>query len=175
MRLINNVLEFAKLERRQRSMNIQHGVLDEVISEVKDIFSDRLRNEDFRLKVEISRDLKPFPYDREVMVQIISNLIENSIKFGSRSPVRVITLQVERDKGRVMVKVADTGPGIPEQSRKKVFDDFYRVENALTRQSKGTGIGLALVRKFTSAMGGKVSIANNPGAGCTVTVSLPDK
>lgn len=175
VRLINNVLEFAKLERRQRSVNMQHGTFDEVISEVKDILGDRLRQEDFRLKVAISRDLKPFPYDREVMVQILTNLVENSIKFGNRSPVREISLKVEQEKGLVLIRVSDTGPGIPEQARKKVFDDFYRVENALTRQTKGTGIGLALVRKFAGAMGGKVSIANNPGAGCTVTISLPNK
>ena len=71
--------------------------------------------------------------------------------------------------------MTDTGPGIPEQAIKKVFDDFYRVENTLTRQTKGTGIGLALVRKFTTAMGGNVTIANNPGAGCTVSVSIPEK
>ncbi|MBU0479930.1 MAG: HAMP domain-containing histidine kinase [Proteobacteria bacterium] len=175
VRLINNVLEFAKLEKRQRSVNLRPGDLSEVVSEVKDILHDRLRQEDFTFTTRIPDEFKPFSYDREIMVQILTNLVENSIKFGSRSPVREITLKAERSGQRVLISVADTGPGIPEQARKKVFDDFYRVENALTRQTKGTGIGLALVRKFTVAMGGTVSIANNPGAGCTVTVSLPEK
>jgi len=69
--------------------------------------------------------------------------------------------------------VTDSGPGIPRHALKKVFDDFYRVENSLTRTTRGTGIGLALVKKFVRLMGGSVSAANNDGPGCTITVSLP--
>jgi signal transduction histidine kinase len=69
--------------------------------------------------------------------------------------------------------VSDTGPGIPRQDLKKVFDDFYRVENSLTRTTRGTGIGLALVRKFVRLMGGSVTAANNEGPGCTITITLP--
>ena len=71
------------------------------------------------------------------------------------------------------ITVSDTGPGIEPATLGKVFDDFYREDNSLTRKTKGTGIGLALVEKFVLAMGGKVTAANNSDAGCTITVSLP--
>ena len=71
------------------------------------------------------------------------------------------------------ISVSDTGPGIDPAALKKVFDDFYREDNSLTRKTKGTGIGLALVKKFVLAMGGKVTAANNRDAGCTITISLP--
>jgi len=65
------------------------------------------------------------------------------------------------------------GPGIPKKALGKIFDDFYRVDNVLTRATGGTGIGLALVKKFILAMEGQVRAANNPGPGCTITLSLP--
>jgi len=69
--------------------------------------------------------------------------------------------------------VSDTGPGIARHALKKVFEDFYRGDDAAARNTGGTGIGLALVKKFVAAMGGKVSAENNAGAGCTIVISLP--
>jgi signal transduction histidine kinase len=75
---------------------------------------------------------------------------------------------------QVFVSVSDTGPGIPKHALRKIFDDFYRVEGPLTRQTGGTGIGLALVKKFVDLMGGTVAAENNTGPGCTITISLPN-
>ncbi len=69
--------------------------------------------------------------------------------------------------------MSDTGPGIPRKALKRVFDNFFRVDNELTRTTRGTGIGLALVKNLIAAMGGSVSAANNEGPGCTITISLP--
>jgi signal transduction histidine kinase len=107
------------------------------------------------------------------MVQILINLIENSIKFGRDYATRQITVRVAGGDDHVAVTVADTGPGIPSRDLKKVFDDFYRVEGALSRTTGGTGIGLSLVQKFMQAMGGSVTAANNNGPGCTITLRLP--
>lgn len=171
-RLINNVLEFSKLEKRQRPVNLQEGDLEEVLAEVRDAMGEWLRQEGFTLMVENLLD-HPFCYDREVMVQVLMNLIENGVKFSKGSEWREITVRVKREGDRVLIRVSDTGPGIPRHALKKIFEDFYRVDNQLTRTTKGTGIGLALVKRFVEAMGGRVSAANNPGPGCTVTLSLP--
>jgi two-component system sensor histidine kinase VicK len=114
-----------------------------------------------------------FKYDREAMIQTLINLIENSMKFGKSAPQREISIRTRRAEDGVQIMVSDTGPGIPRQDLKKVFDDFYRVENSLTRTTRGTGIGLALVRKFVRLMGGSVTAANNDGPGCTITITLP--
>jgi signal transduction histidine kinase len=107
------------------------------------------------------------------MVQILINLIDNSIKFGREAAEKHILLRVA-PKGKYMnISVSDTGPGIDPAALKKVFDDFYREDNSLTRKTKGTGIGLALVKKFVLAMGGKVTASNNRDAGCKITISLP--
>ncbi|MGD9023151.1 MAG: HAMP domain-containing sensor histidine kinase, partial [Deltaproteobacteria bacterium] len=92
-RLINNVLEFSKLEKKQRHLDLQEGTFEEVIQEVKDIMREKLRQEGFSLEVE-KKDVRPFKYDREVMVQVLTNLIENSLKFGKGSTIRQITLRL---------------------------------------------------------------------------------
>ena len=151
---------------------MQTGDFEEVIREVETVMQEKLRHEGFVLKTE-TLNTRPFRYDREIMIQVLINLIENSMKFGKTAAQRQITIRINQDQKRVNISVADTGPGIPAHALKKVFDDFYRVENSLTRTTRGTGIGLALVKKFATLMGGTVSAENNAGPGCTITISLP--
>ncbi len=171
-RLINNVLELAKLEKKQRHFDLQQGDFQEVLTEVHSVMTHKLGQEGFTLETDAIDGLQ-FAYDREVMIQILINLIENSIKFGRNSPQRGITIGAVQQEAWVRISVSDTGPGIPRKALKRVFDDFYRVDNDLTRATGGTGIGLALVKKFISAMGGRVQATNNSGPGCTITLSLP--
>jgi signal transduction histidine kinase len=171
-RLINNVLELAKLEKKQRRFDLRPGNLQEVLSEARTVMAHKLAQEGFTLNVDAPDDLR-VAYDREVMIQVLVNLIENSIKFGRTSPQRVIGISAASQDGRVYIAVSDTGPGIPKKALKKVFDDFYRVDSEPIRATGGTGIGLALVKKFIQAMGGQVAAANNPGPGCTITLMLP--
>ncbi len=171
-RLITNVLELAKLEKKHRRPNLQHGRFAEVLADVEDLMQTALEQAGFRLKVENSLR-EPFRYDREIMVQILINLIENSLKFGRSAPLKEITLRVGEAGDHVRIEVADTGPGIPAGDLKKVFTDFYRADTAVTSAAGGTGIGLALVRRFVTLLGGGIAAANNPGAGCTIRIDLP--
>jgi signal transduction histidine kinase len=171
-RLITNVLELSRLERSHRRPNLVTGGFEEVAAEAEGLMRESLRQGGVSLTLE-NNLTRPFRYDREIMVQVLINLIENSLKFGRDSAVKAITVRVSEEGGRVRIEVADTGPGIPRRDLKKVFNDFYRAENALSSGAGGTGIGLALVRRFVGLMGGKVSAANNAGPGCTVRIELP--
>ena len=171
-RLINNVLEFSRLEKKQRDFDLQEGTFEEVIRDVEDVMGETLRQEGFTLRAETDR-AQAFHYDREVMTQILINLIENSVKFGKNSPTRSITIGMWPEGRWMKISVSDSGPGIPHHALKKVFDDFYRVESPLTQTTSGTGIGLALVKKFVTAMGGSIAARNNDGPGCTITISMP--
>jgi signal transduction histidine kinase len=170
--LINNVLEMSKLERKQRHLNLQTGSLAEVVAEVETVMAEKLKQDGFSLIVQLG-DIPPFKYDHEVMIQVLINLIENSMKFSKSASERDIHIRTRLEGSHVKIMVSDTGPGIPRQALKKIFNDFYRVENSLTRTTRGTGIGLALVKKFVQLMGGTVTAANNKGPGCTITISLP--
>jgi signal transduction histidine kinase len=171
-RLINNVLEFSKLEKKALRLDLRSGIFTDVIDAVKNVMGEKLRQEGFRLHV-VCEKMKPFRYDREVMIQVLINLMENSMKFSRTSPEKEITLRVRREKERVIISVADKGPGIPRHALKKIFDDFYRVDSTMINPTRGTGIGLAFVRKFIAAAGGTVAAANNDGFGCTITIALP--
>ncbi len=171
-RLINNVLEMSKLEKSQRHINLQTGTFEEVIAEAQAVMTEKLKQAGFTLTVTPGR-LRPFKYDREVMIQVLINLIENSIKFGKSTSKREIVIRTVQDSEGVKIMVSDTGPGIPRHALKKVFHDFYRVDNSLTRTTRGTGIGLALVKKFIHLMGGTVTASDNDGLGCTITIHLP--
>ena len=171
-RLINNVLELAKLEKKQRHFTLREDRIQTVLSEVRAIMSHKLAQEGFELHVN-AENMPPFAFDREVMVQVLVNLLENSIKFGRGAQTKIITITAAAVDNQAHIAVSDTGPGIPRQALKKVFNDFYRVDNKLTRTTGGTGIGLALVKKFVTAMDGRVSAANNSGGGCTISLFLP--
>ncbi len=171
-RLINNVLELSRLEKKQRPVHMQPGRLADLLAEVRAVMAPKLGQDGFELIFQAD-GLPDFAFDREALLQILINLVENSIKFGRNEAQRHITVSARVVQAEVQIAVADTGPGIARGALKKIFDDFYRADNALTRTTSGTGIGLALVRKLTQAMGGRVTAANNAGPGCTITVSLP--
>jgi signal transduction histidine kinase len=171
-RLINHVLELSKLEKKQRRFNLQKGRLEDVLAEVRSLMAQKLTQEGFELEIR-AQHIPAVTFDYEVMIQVLINLLENSVKFGRHEPEKKILISASPSKGWVHLAVSDTGPGIPRGSLKKVFDDFYRADHDMIRVTAGTGIGLALVKKFITAMGGRVQAANNPVAGCTITLSLP--
>jgi len=171
-RLINHILEFSKLEKKELRLNLQFGSLDEVISESCGIMAEALKKAGFTVDIRLG-SVPTVAFDREMLIQVLVNLVENSIKFGRQHETRRIIIHLHREGRWVRIDVSDTGPGIPRQDLKRVFDDFYRAENALIRSTRGTGIGLAFVRKVMVAMKGRVSAANNDGPGCTVTLWLP--
>ncbi|MEE4164464.1 MAG: HAMP domain-containing sensor histidine kinase, partial [Desulfocapsaceae bacterium] len=168
--LINNVLELARLEKKQRHFHLEDVRIKDLLTEVKTIMARKLENEGFTL--DIQADDITFPCDREVLVQVLVNVIENSVKFGKHLDTKQIRIIVDNAGEYVRIAISDSGPGIPRGEIKKIFADFYRVDNDLTRKTGGTGIGLALVRKFVTALGGSVQAANNDGPGCTITLFL---
>jgi signal transduction histidine kinase len=171
-RLINNVLELSKLEQHKRPVEVQAGTLEEVLQEVEAMMRPRFDQEGFRFSVE-REVVPPFLYDPEVMTLVLTNLIDNSLKFGRHAAEKLILLSIRQDAQRAVIRVSDRGPGIPPRALPNIFNEFYRADNSLTRNTSGTGIGLALVKKLTLAMGGDLNAANNAGPGCTITIYLP--
>lgn len=173
-RLINNVLEFSKLERKQRRFDMQNGDFEDVLHECLELMAPKCRLEGYTLNIERSGQADTqFAYDREAMLQVLLNLVENALKFGKEAKRKEITILVERNDRSVRIRVSDHGPGIPKKALKKVFDDFYRVDSSLSRKTEGTGIGLSLVKKYVQGMGGRVQAQNNDGGGCAITMVFP--
>jgi two-component system phosphate regulon sensor histidine kinase PhoR len=110
--------------------------------------------------------------DNDRMRQVVSNLVDNAIKYG-RPGGRTSVSGRHLDDGRMEITVADDGPGIPRDSQERIFERFYRVDKARSREQGGTGLGLAIVKHVIQAHGGEVRIESEPGVGSKFIVTLP--
>jgi signal transduction histidine kinase len=172
-RLINNVLEFSKLERGKRAPHLVTDSLGPVVAEVAEFVRPHTEQEGFDLDVEIQPDLPPVCFDRDALMQVIFNLVDNALKYAHDAEPRRIVLRCAADEdGEVRISLRDHGPGIAAQHLKRIFEPFYRGESELTRRTKGTGLGLALVRSLVEQMGARVTGRNAPHGGFEVHISF---
>ena len=173
-RLIGNVLELARMEKGQQRAEPVVGDVGPIVQQVVDSLRPHAEAHGVGLELEVPDDLQPARVDCDALVQVLFNLIDNAVKFGKpkageRSVVRVA---LEAGSDGVAVHVRDEGPGVPKQQLPLIFEAFYRGERELTRTTKGTGIGLALVAGLVADMGGRVRARNRDGGGLEVTVEL---
>jgi len=159
-RLINNVLEFSRLEQGTRETSLVVGPIGPVVREAVAILEPHAREVGFRIEVELEAGLPPVRFDRDAVLQVVFNLVDNALKYARDAGDRVIAIRCIREGDAVCVAVRDRGPGVPVRHLSKIFEPFYRAEDELTRTAKGTGIGLALVRGLAETMGAAVSGRN---------------
>lgn len=176
-RLIANVLQLASITRHQPKLELAAVEVGRLMQDVESRIADQVRHAGFELRVD--RDPRAetarVEVDADCFMQIVINLVDNAIKFSARADNRAIELASRPGSdGGIRFSVRDFGPGIPPNQMKKIFRLFYRAGNELTRETVGTGIGLAIVHELAQAMGGKVDVINrDPGAEFTLTLPLP--
>jgi len=171
-RLIDNVLEFSRLEQGTRETNLIVGALGPVVGEAAAMLEPHAREAGFRIDVEVEAGLPPVAFDRDAVVQVVCNLVENALKYAREAGDRVVTIRCVRAGEGVSLAVRDRGPGVPGSHVSQIFEPFYRGGDELTRTAKGTGIGLALVRGLADAMGAAVVGRNLPDGGFEVSLTF---
>jgi signal transduction histidine kinase len=171
-RLVNNVLELSNLERRQRSVNLVVGPIRPVLEEARNILAPHAAQEGFAIRLEVEPDLPEAIYDRDALLQVLFNLIDNAVKYSKNAARRDILLSAHRQASALEIAIRDQGPGVGEAHLKRVFEPFYRGEAEMTRRSRGTGIGLALVKGLVESMGGAVGADNGDDGGFVVRLTL---
>ncbi len=171
-RLIGNVLDLARLERGERGLSPQWGDPTSVIDEAVAVIEPHARTLGFTIVVERAPETLSARFDRDALVQVVINLVDNALKFAAGAE-RTITLTVRQQGERVTVAIADRVPGVPEADLRRIFQPFWRGGRELTRRAPGTGIGLALVRSLMEGMGGSVHARNRPEGGLLVECVLP--
>jgi two-component system phosphate regulon sensor histidine kinase PhoR len=169
--LIEDLLTISKLESGQIVMNLHEVELrGEVAHVIEDLLS-RATGKMVRLQNALPPGLKS-KADADRLQQVLFNLIENAIKYGRlEGTVTIGGKPVENDK--VEMWVQDDGPGIPEEARERVFERFYRVDRARSRETGGTGLGLSIVKHIVQAHGGEVWVNSELGKGTTFFFTLP--
>lgn len=169
--LIEDLLTISRLESGQIVMNLHPVGLREETSRVVDDLRARAEEKGARLENNVPEDLCAHA-DADRVQQVLTNLVENAIKYGRAGGMVTIGGKTA-GQGKVEVWVRDDGPGIPTESRERVFERFYRVDRARSRDSGGTGLGLSIVKHIVQAHGGEVWLESEVGAGTTFHFTLP--
>jgi len=170
-RLIDNVLDFSRIESGRQRYEITAGPVEPIVHEVVESFRHPMEQQGFVVETAIAPDLPDVPLDGEAMKQALANLVDNAMKYsGDRRHIRV---SARRDGGGVAVEVADEGIGIPVSERARIFEKFYRIGQSETQGRRGSGVGLALVKHIVEAHGGRVTVDGRPGEGTRFTLHLP--
>jgi len=174
-RLIENVLQLARMTRNDLQLDLKPVTVAELTDTIKSKISTQVERAGFSLDLNCANDIsdKKINVDVDCFVQIIINLVDNAIKFSNKSEQRKIDINCSTMSGNIVqLSVRDYGPGISKDQMKKIFKLFYRTESELTRETVGTGIGLALVNQLAQLMNAKVDVVNKqPGA--EFSVSFP--
>ncbi|HEY0016446.1 MAG TPA: ATP-binding protein [Longimicrobium sp.] len=169
--LINDVLNFARLEAGKIALDLRDVPLSEVLDEVEALIEPQAAERGIRYERGAGEGEVLVRADREKLEQVLLNLLSNAVKFTDQGGS--VSLDYEADAAEVRVRVRDTGCGIPEEKVKAVFEPFVQVDPDLTRTRQGTGLGLAISRELARAMGGDVTVRSVVDEGSTFTVHLP--
>jgi two-component system sensor histidine kinase/response regulator len=193
-RFIEDFLTLGALETGKLTMKFESTDLNDCLAEVCDLWLARFQAKGVALYYPVDHRMEPFPFDYPKMQHVVSNLLENALKFtpaggtvwltvephvwdrrigkGHRLPEDNAQPPVEASAARVTV--ADTGPGIPPEYHQEIFDDFFKVPDPESEPA-GMGLGLAIAKRLVQAHGGKIWVESDPGAGSKFSVVLPLK
>ncbi len=166
-RLINNVLQLARLSRREQKANLETISVGALLADLATRIESQLEHAGFVASISCDEATRSeaVKVDNDWFTQIMINLVDNATKFSANAEQKQIDISCQLQQRRIVFSVRDYGPGINKDQIKKIFKLFYRSENELTRETVGTGIGLSLVRQLVSAMQGEVDVVNcEPGA-----------
>lgn len=170
-RLIDNVLDFAKMERGADAYEFAEGDFADVVLRAVELSARRLTNADMEIHTQVAQDVPPTSIDSNALTLAVLNLIENAVKYAAEG--KRIEVSVDCDDQRVTLSVRDFGPGIALEEQDRVFDRFYRAKAIRLKPIRGSGIGLALVKHIAEAHGGDVSVDSTPGHGATFRLWIP--
>ena len=169
--LVKDLLDLSRVEAGKAVLELEPVAPAEVADEVLSTFSESASRRQLKLRADFAGDLPPARADREALVQVLTNLVENAVKYGDEGGT--LTIRGQHSGHDLLVLVEDTGPGIAPKHLPRLFERFYRVDPGRSRERGGTGLGLSIVKHLCEAMGGSVSVDSHPGKGSTFTVRLP--
>lgn len=170
-RLIENVLDFSRIQRGRKKYTFKVGDINKCIADVVKIMRPYAAQRGFSIKTKLGQ-VEQTTFDNDAVTQIAVNLLDNAVKYARNAEDKTITVRTRSDEQFTLIEVEDHGPGVPHRQRKKIFEQFYRSGAEATRETAGTGLGLALVKKFAQAHNGFVEILSAKPTGAIFRVAL---
>ncbi len=168
--LINNILDFSRIEAGRKEYDFRETDISELVRNTLESYRYQIEQQGFAFEENIE-PVPPMRVDREAMARSLVNLVNNALKYSQDR--KFIGVNLYRKNGSVKLEVVDHGIGIPSQEQDKIFEKFYRVGDPLVHNTKGSGLGLSLVRHIVKAHGGEVAVDSTPGEGSKFTITLP--
>jgi two-component system, OmpR family, phosphate regulon sensor histidine kinase PhoR len=169
--LIGDLLDLSKIEAREISLNLEPLDVAGLTGRALAHFAERAAARGIRLTAAIPANLEPAQGDAHAFDRVLTNLVDNALKYCPDGAE--VSVSARASDGRIVVTVADTGPGIEARHLPRLFERFYRVDAGRSREMGGTGLGLSIVKHLCEAMGGEVSVESALGKGSTFTFTLP--
>jgi signal transduction histidine kinase len=168
--LINTVLDIAKIESGQFTLNMGEYAIESVVETVRAATESLAQNKKLTLTTSVDKSLQVGLGDEQRLTQVLLNLVGNAIKFTDAGEVRVTAKAVD---GHFNVSVTDTGPGIPEEHQTRIFEQFHQIDNSNTKAKGGTGLGLAIAKQIVEMHGGRIWVESTIGMGSTFQMEIP--
>jgi len=172
IRLVTDLLHLSRLDSNQARLRRLATSVPDMLEEVADRFSFQMRKKQIRAAIRVEDGIKSVWLDRDQIDQVLDNLVSNAIKY-TLDGGRIEIAAHKPDSTSIAISVKDTGIGIPRKDLSRIFDRFYRVDKARSRNMGGTGLGLSIAREIVKAHGGTVTLDSELNEGTTVTVILP--
>jgi signal transduction histidine kinase len=169
--LIDNILDFAKMEAGRREYQFAPGDVAEVVESVLRSYEDQITSAGFDLAVDLEPRLPAVLMDANALSQAVLNILSNAVKYSAG--VKKIRVSVSRCGEHVAIEVADSGIGIPRSEHARIFEKFHRVSAPLVHNTKGSGLGLTLCKHIVEAHGGRILVESAPAQGSRFTILLP--
>lgn len=171
IRLTNDILTVTKVDTNQIKLEFSNVDMKKLVKDCVESTKEKAENKKIKLNMLITNDLPEVMTDGSRIKEVLTNLIENAIKFTEKGSVSVEAS--ENEKGIVTIRVIDTGVGISDNEKERIFNRFYRVSDFRTQKAGGTGLGLYISRTFITALGGKIGVDSKKGEGSTFWFSIP--
>ena len=170
-KIVQDLLELSRFDAGNFKLTVEKFSLEKSVLSVCDAIALEAKKHGHEIRTELGGGLPKISGDRARIEQVLLNILSNAVKYTPDGGIIEIT--GGQDGSKVWVKIRDTGIGIPQEDLTRIFDRFYRVDKARSRESGGTGLGLSIAREIVLRHGGDIQLESAPGAGTTVTVLLP--
>ena len=169
-RIINDILDFQKLESGKMVFNIQPNDINEVAKEIEKIMRSVIERKGLALTFELDEKLPKVQFDRDRIIQVFTNLINNALKFTERGSIKIQTGRIDNS---IVISVKDTGIGIKESDIPLLFERFKQLDSGMTRKPGGTGLGLSISKDIIEKHNGKIWVESEIGKGSVFSFTLP--